>query len=164
MANQSPARIAPDFEVRYPDSSARATEGAMNLVLTADLMVKRISLLLQPFDLTPGSALVLSILADSESPLPPNEIANRLIISRATVTGLIDSLERRGYVRRRPHPSDRRMLLVETTEKGRQIAREFRPIVHHHQKLWFEALSGKEQQRLINSLHRLQNSLGVSKS
>ena len=99
-------QIAPDFEVLYPTSSARATECAMNLVLTADLLVKRIAQLLQPLHLTPASGLVLSILADSESSLPP-----------------------------------------------------FRPIVHQHQKEWFEVLSETEQQQLIVALHRLQESL-----
>jgi len=159
MANQFSIQIAPDFEERYPNSSARATECAMNLVFTADLLVKRISDLLQPFDLSPASGLVLSILTDSESPLPPNKIADRLIITRATVTGLIDSLERRGYVRRLPHPSDRRMLLIEPTDTGRQVAYAFRPIVHQHQKVWLEALSEQEQGQLIDSLQRLQPTL-----
>lgn len=159
MANQSPVQITPDFEQRYPNASARATECAMNLVFTADLLVKRISGLLQPFDLSPASGLVLGILADSETPLPPHEIASRLIISRATVTGLIDSLERRRYARRIPHHSDRRMLLVELTDTGRQVASAFRPIVHHNKKVWLEALSEADQQRLIASLHQLQATL-----
>ena len=128
----------------------------MNLVFTADLLLKQISQLVQPFDLTPASGLVLSVLADSELPLPPNEIADRLIITRATVTGLVDSLERRGYVRRCPHQSDRRMILVEITETGRQVADAFRPIVHQHQKQWLEVLNETERQQLIDSLHRLQ--------
>jgi DNA-binding MarR family transcriptional regulator len=159
MANQFSIQIAPDFEERYPNSSAGATECAMNLVFTADLLVKRISDLLKPFDLSPASGLVLSIVADSESPLQPNQIADRLIISRATVTGLIDSLERRGYARRQPHQSDRRMLLIEPTDTGRQVAHAFRPIVHQHQKVWLEALSEKEQGHLIDSLQRLQVTL-----
>ncbi|HLE53020.1 MAG TPA: MarR family transcriptional regulator [Anaerolineales bacterium] len=159
MANQSPVQISPEFEQRYPNASARATECAMNLVFTADLLVKRISGLLHPFDLSPASGLVLGILADSEMPLPPHEIAERLIISRATVTGLIDSLERRGYARRIPHRSDRRMLLVELTDRGRQVADAFRPIVHQNQKMWLGALSEADQQRLITSLHQLQATL-----
>jgi DNA-binding MarR family transcriptional regulator len=159
MANHFLIQIAPDFEERYPNSSAGATECAMNLVFTADLLVKRISDLLKPFDLSPASGLVLSILADSESPLPPNKIADRLITSRATVTGLIDSLEQRGYVRRQPHQSDRRMLLIELTDTGRQVAYAFRPIVHQHQKAWLEVLSGQEQGQLIDSLKRLQATL-----
>jgi DNA-binding MarR family transcriptional regulator len=159
MANQSLIQISPEFEQRYPNASARATECAMNLVFTADLLVKRISGLLQPFDLSPASGLVLGILADSEMPLPPHKIAERLIISRATVTGLIDSLERRGYARRIPHRSDRRMLLVELTDKGRQVADAFRPIVHQNQKVWLGALSEADQQRLITSLQKLQATL-----
>jgi DNA-binding MarR family transcriptional regulator len=159
MANQIAVQLAPDFESRYPNASARATECAMNLVFTADLLVKRIANLLQPFDLSPASGLVLSMLADAEAPLPPNKIADRLIISRATVTGLIDSLERRGYVQRRPHHSDRRMLLVELMDSGRQVAQAFRPLVHHQQKLWLETLSEEEQQRLIDSLQQVQASL-----
>ncbi len=131
----------------------------MNLVFTADLLVKNIAGLLQPFDLTPASGLVLSALADSETPLPPNVIADRLIITRATVTGLIDSLERRGYAKRNPSLSDRRMIMVEITELGRQVADAFRPVVHEHQKAWFEVLNGQEQEALIESLQRLQTSL-----
>jgi DNA-binding MarR family transcriptional regulator len=164
MANQFSIQISPNFEDLYPNASAKATECAMNLVFTADLLVKRISELLQPFDLTPASGLVLSILADSEAPLPPNQIADRLIISRATVTGLIDSLERRGYVRRQPHPSDRRMLLIEPTDTGRQVAHAFRPIVHQHQKVWMDVLNEKEQGHLIDFLRRLQESLIASDS
>ena len=159
MANNLPVRIAPDFEVLYPNASPRATECAMNLVFTADLLTSRIARLLRQFDLTPASALVLSVLADSEAPIPPNEIASRLIISRATVTGLVDSLERRAYVRRRPHPEDRRMILAEITDTGREVARAFRPIVHRHEKEWFQALSEAEQQQLLALLHRLQTAL-----
>ncbi len=155
-------QIAPDFDALYPTASATATECAMNLVLTADLLVKRIATLLQPLHLTPASGLVLSMLADAENPLPPNEIADRLIISRATVTGLLDSLERRAYIRRLPHPSDRRMILAEITETGRQTANAFRPIVHQHQKEWFEALGKTEQQQFLVALHRLQESLRES--
>ena len=75
------------------------------------------------------------------------------------MTGLIDSLERREYARRRPYQSDRRMILVEITVKGRQVADAFRPIVHQHQKEWLEAFNAKEQQQLIDSLHRLQAAL-----
>ena len=159
MANHLAVPITPDFAERYPNASASATACAMNLVFTADLIVKRIAGLLQPFDLSPGSGLVLSILADADSPLPPHTIAERLITSRATVTGLIDSLERRGYVQRRPHHADRRMLLVELTDRGRQVANAFRPIVHQHQKVWLESLSEEEQHQLLASLQQVQATL-----
>ena len=157
MANQ--IKLIPDFDDQYPNASRLATESAMNLVRTADLLVKRIAEVVQPFDLTPSSALVLGILADAGAPLPPNQIAERLIISRATVTGLLDSLERRGYVRRLPHARDRRMLLIELTEAGRRVAHDFRLLVHQQEKEWLKALSEPEQAQLISALHRVQDTL-----
>jgi MarR family transcriptional regulator, 2-MHQ and catechol-resistance regulon repressor len=164
MSNFLSVKIAPDFEKRYPDSSAKATECAMNLVLTADLLEKRIASLLLPFDLSPATGLVLSILADSEEPVSPNNIADRLIISRASVTSLLDSLEKRGYVTRQPHPTDRRMILVELTETGRQVADRFRPVVHHNQNLWLNVLNEEEQEQLVGMLQRIQESFMDSNS
>ena len=164
MANQNLVQLPSDFETRYPGANAGATEAAMNIARTGDLLVRRIADLVQPFDLTPSSGLVLGILADAESQLPPNEIAERLILSRASVTSLLDSLERRGYVRRLPHPTDRRMLLIELTDVGRRIAHEFRLVVHRHQKEWMATLSEKEQDQLVNMLHRLQAALADSQA
>ncbi len=164
MTNNISVKITPDFEKRYPDSNAKATECAMNLVLTAELLEKRITSLLLPFNLSPATGLVLGILADSETPLSPNIIAARLIISRASVTSLLDSLEKRGFVKRKPHLSDRRMLLVELTDSGRRVANQFRPIVHQHEKVWLNALNEKEQEQLIEMLQRLQMPLIDSSS
>ncbi len=162
MANHKSTRVAPDFDERYPGASGLATEAAMNLVLTADQVVKHVSELLRPFDLSPAGGLVLSALADSDSPLSPNKIAERLIISRASVTGLLDSLERRGYVQRTPHGSDRRMLLIELTDAGRKVAGDFRPIVHRREKGWLGSLSEREQRQLVDLLHRIQATLADS--
>ena len=164
MANENPIQIVPDFTERYPGASPSATETAMNIVRTADLLVKRIADLIQPFGLSPSSGLALGILADAGSALPPNQIAERLIISRATVTGLLDSLEKRGYVRRLPHSTDRRMLLIELTDAGRQVAHEFRKLVHQREKEWLADLNQQEQEQLVATLHRLQSTLADSAS
>ncbi len=58
-----------------------------------------------------------------------------------------------------PEIRARRMLLVEVTDTGRQVANAFRPLVHHQQKLWLEVLSDGEQQRLIDSLQQVQATL-----
>jgi DNA-binding MarR family transcriptional regulator len=159
MSNYLSVKIASDFEQRYPGANPKATECAMNLILTADLLEKRIASLLQPFGLSPATGLVLSILADTETPVSPNQIAERMIISRASVTSLIDTLEKHGYVKRQPHRSDRRMLLIELTASGRQVADQFRPIVHQHQYQWLHFLTGAEQEQLIQMMHRLQATL-----
>lgn len=159
MSNHLSIELPPNFDDRYPGADARSTEAAMNLAQASDLLVKRIAELVQPFDLSPSSALVLGILADAPSQLSPSEIAERLILSRASVTSLLDSLEKRGYVRRTAHPDDRRMLLIELSDKGRRVAHDFRKVVHRHQKEWMGILSDEEKDRLISVLQRLQVAL-----
>jgi DNA-binding MarR family transcriptional regulator len=52
-------------------------------------------------------------LLDRSGPLTAGELARRTGLAPASVTGLIDRLERKGFVRRVPNPSDRRSVLVE---------------------------------------------------
>lgn len=69
-------------------------------------------------DLHPAQAGALLQLG---SPLPMNELAARLACDNSNVTGLIDRLEARGLVSRRPSSDDRRVKHVVLTEAGRRL-------------------------------------------
>lgn len=56
--------------------------------------------------------------------LSMGELATLLSMDPPNVTTLIDDLESAGLVRRQPHPTDRRVWLVEATAVGRRIARQ----------------------------------------
>jgi|SRR5690348_3505076 len=65
----------------------------------------------------------------SEGARAASEIAAETALTAASVTSLIDRLEARNLVRRRPDPGDRRRVLVEATEKAQKlIARHYLPI------------------------------------
>ena len=57
------------------------------------------------------------------------QISQGLMLENPTVTGLIDRLEKLGYVKRSDHPKDRRVYLVHLTEKGNLVATKAYPIV-----------------------------------
>lgn len=65
-------------------------------------------------------------------PLGPAELGKRLAISSASATVLADRLERAGYVRRRPDPSDRRRIVLEVTDAAaaRSLA-AVHPLITH---------------------------------
>jgi DNA-binding MarR family transcriptional regulator len=54
--------------------------------------------------------------------LPLGKIGVRLQVHPTSVTSVIDGLEGRGYVRREPHPTDRRTTLAVITDNGRAAA------------------------------------------
>jgi len=147
-----------DFYDQTPEGSVLATEAVMNTVRTGDLLLDRIGRLLRPLGVSSPGGLVLGLLRD-HGPMAPSEIGDRLIVTRATVTGLLDSLERRGFVRRTAHPSDRRSLIVQITAEGLKVLTEVRTIVHRQEKDWLSSLSDAELRRLITLLHRVQRAL-----
>jgi MarR family 2-MHQ and catechol resistance regulon transcriptional repressor len=147
-----------DFYEQTPDASALATEASMNTIRTADMLFDRIGRLLRPLNVSAAGGLVLGILRD-HGPMPPSELGDRLIVTRATVTGLLDSLERRGFVRRLANPADRRSLLVEITPDGTTVLGELRALVHRHERAWLGALSDADLRTYIDLLHRIQDGL-----
>ena len=69
----------------------------------------------------------MAIIDGAGEPLSPTTIAERLIVTTATVTSLLDTLEKRGLVVRQPDPADRRKLLVSITDEARTIVDQFLP-------------------------------------
>jgi len=57
------------------------------------------------------------------------QISQGLMLENPTVTGLVDRLEKSGYVKRSDHPDDRRVYLVRITEKGKKVANKALPII-----------------------------------
>ncbi len=147
-----------DFYEQTPDANVRATEAVMNTMRTADMLFDRIGRLLRPLGVSAAGGLVLGLLRDN-GPLSPSELGERLIVTRATVTGIVDSLERGGFVRRSPNPADRRSLLVEITPEGLEAVRQVRTLIHRHERDWMNALTDEELGTYIELLHRIQDGL-----
>ncbi|MER5362092.1 MarR family transcriptional regulator [Streptomyces sp. NPDC002785] len=74
--------------------------------------------------LTGAQARVLGLL--SLEPVPMRQIAQKLKCEPSNVTGIVDRLEARGLVERKPDPADRRVKLAAPTEKGARTAQQLR--------------------------------------
>src|ERR1035437_5499008 len=149
-----------DFYDQTPDANVRATEGVMNTIRTADMLFDRIGRLLRPLNVSAAGGLVLGILRDYGR-MSPSELGERLIVTRATVTRPLGSLERGGFVSRSANPADRRSLVVEITPAGLTVVQELRTIVHRNEKDWLGALSDTELRTYIDLLHRIQDRLAA---
>jgi DNA-binding MarR family transcriptional regulator len=94
--------------------------------------------------LTGAQARMLALL--SVEPLPMRGIARRMKCEPSNVTGIIDRLEARGLVERRPDPTDRRVKLAAPTEEGTRTTRSLRDSLDFAR----EPLSGlSHQERLV---------------
>lgn len=147
-----------DFYDQTPEGNVLATEAVMNTIRTADMLFDQIGRLLRPLNVSAAGGLVLGLLRD-HGPMSPSVLSDRLIVTRATVTGVLDSLERRGFVQRSANPSDRRGQIAEITPAGLEVVQELRTLVHGHEKAWAGVLSDAELRTYIGLLHRIQDAV-----
>ncbi|MEY9991022.1 DNA-binding MarR family transcriptional regulator [Streptomyces sp. V4I8] len=105
--------------------------------------------------LTGAQARLLSLL--SLEPLPMRKLAQRLRCEPSNVTGIVDRLETRGLVERRPDPADRRVKLAAATDEGRQVARSLRDSLRFAR----EPLAGLSEEQRLTLRDLLRRMLGV---
>jgi DNA-binding MarR family transcriptional regulator len=96
-----------------------AEEAAVGLLLTADLMKRRMSAVVEPAGITHQQYNVLRILRGSHpEPMPTLAIAERMIEQTPGITRLLDRLESKGLVARERGSDDRRCVYCRITDRG----------------------------------------------
>jgi len=86
-------------------------------------------------------------------------VAGELGLSARNMTALVDSLEADGLVRRRPHPADRRAVLLELTEQGRKASAVcFESRVGAIGEV-FDDLTVAERRKLVELLAKLRDGM-----
>lgn len=155
-----------DFEREYPGASALATECFVNVYRAAELLVGLHNRhTLDRYQLSPSARDVLAVVEGAGQPLEPSVIAERLVVTTASMTSLLDNLEKRGLIQRLPHPGDRRKLLVEITPEARAIVEELLPTLHAREReVIGAALSASEQRTLLRYAAKLQHAAAEARS
>src|SRR5271156_5630782 len=100
-----------ELKKRQPFASPQQ-EATLSVVRTSDQLQIRFARLLREYGLTPSQYNILRILRGEGKPLPILEIASRTITIVPGITGLIDRLERAGFVNRLRCEKDRRVIYV----------------------------------------------------
>lgn len=102
---------------------------------------------------------ILYHLAQAPEGLNPKELAVRLAVPRATMTGLLDGLEKEGHTERGPDPSDRRALRVQLTTSGTKFVKATVPSHCRRLSRIMEALSEKERVLLGTVLDKIETAV-----
>jgi len=83
------------------------------------------------------------------------ELTRAVHLSQATVTGILDRLQRRGLIQRRRGEADKRKVHVWLTEAGREALRRSPPLLHENFLEAFGRLQDWEQTQILSALQRV---------
>jgi len=106
----------------------------------------------QGFSLTQFMVMGLMESAGEGEPYTISSMAGKLGIDPATVVRTVDSLEKRGLVKRRRDKQDRRQVFVELTDAGRAARREVQQRFKRHIQAIFVAMSAEGRASFLNGL------------
>jgi len=147
------------FEHEFPGLSESANSSALALVQVGEAFLVMVDRTLRHHRLSRAGRQALAVLEGAGQPLSPTTLAERLIVTTASVTSLLDTLERRGLVERRPDPRDRRRLLVALTDDGRALVEQFLPEVVALQTAVVAELSETQRQQLLRLLSKIRDGM-----
>ena len=87
--------------------------------------------------------------------LPLSRVAERLLVTGGNVTGVVDRLEREGYVYRQRDERDRRRVYARLTPQGERVCREVIPAYERAVERLMSALTPEERRQLTHLLRKL---------
>lgn len=103
------------------------------------------SILMELVSLPPGNTL------------SPSELADRIGVTRPTVTGLIEGLKRQGFIERERDLHDRRRVVLTLTTKGRDFIEAMMPVQFRKMSAIFDGLSKQQQDKLCGLLFEIES-------
>ncbi len=139
--------LAPGQELRAPHSTG------YRIKLLSQLLYRKFSDRLEPFGLTPFHWLVLCCLWQEDG-LPTSGIGEKLQQVGGTLTGVLDRMEERGFVRRARDPADRRICRIWLTDSGKDLENVLPQIVADlHDETW-AGVSAQEREQFSQLLNQ----------
>ena len=153
----------------FPDLDPSACEVFLHLLRTGDEVFGVAERNLTDHNISHGRFSVLMLLWNPAhrrampasagpcvpGPRTPAELAEAAGVTRATMTGLIDTLERDGLVRREPDPDDRRMMSVRLTAKAESLMQTMLPDHFRIMARLISPLSEPERTTLVSLLNKI---------
>jgi len=151
---------------RCPTLQPSACDAYLNLLRTGDDVFAVVRRFLTGHQIGHGRFTVLMLLGMGcqERPASPATLAEEAGVARATMTGLIDTLEKDGLVAREPDANDRRTIHVRLTGAGQAMLDAMLPDYFQCITRILQPLSETERKHLVRLLRKVQAGLTEAKT
>jgi DNA-binding MarR family transcriptional regulator len=123
---------------------------------------KRFAERIATLDLNPPLFRVLN-LVDAAEGKSQQAIGAAIEVPASRMVALVDELEQRGLVERRPDPADRRVRALYLTRKGRETLASGRKIAREHEEELTRGLAAADRKRLVDLLQKMVDQQAIGK-
>ena len=108
--------------------------------------------------LNPAQGRIMFVLWQ-EDDIPIKELAKRTQLDKSTLTSMLDRLEQAGLVRRVPSTQDRRTILLQRTQKDRELEDLYVRVSGEMARIWYKGFTDTRIKRFEADLQRILDNL-----
>jgi len=139
----------------YPDVDFSAMALCFNLIRATNRMTKDLEVSVhRPMGISfAGYRLLFTI--KSVGQVNPNELARLSSVSTASMSSLLNTLEKYGLVTRTPDPEDKRKAIVQLSDEGERVVADLCRINNQREQAWAAGLTETEASILAELLRKL---------
>ena len=149
-----------DFAERYPNMNPSALKTCAGLMRTGSDLLAVFEAFLNNSGLSQGRFLTLIVMNRTpDEAINPSTLADKLGVTRATMTGLLDGLRKDGLIARRVYSEDRRKVDLLLTDAGRRMLDDILPQYYRYFARLTAYLDEGERQTLISLLKKVNQGL-----
>lgn len=149
-------KLHQELKLKQPLASQNH-EALLSLVRTAALMQKLADRFFAGFGLTDVQFNILMILKEhGPNGISQQELSEHLIVTKSNVVGLVDRLEKAGYVRREAHPTDRRFNQIVLTREGEKLETQIEARYFLEVDRMMNRLSPAQKKTLIQAMETIR--------
>jgi DNA-binding MarR family transcriptional regulator len=149
---QSYSRRAMDLDLR-PDSPIDQFPGYLIRRLS-QILLARFAVATEAYNVTPLQWAAMRA-AQARPGMDQTTLAREIALDTSTLAGVVDRLEARGLLARRPSAQDRRLRTVFITDEGAALLALVSPVIVDVQRWLMDPLSAEEGEQFFNALRKL---------
>lgn len=154
-----------EFSRRFSNMNPSALKVCAELMRTGSGLLAAFETVLGKYGLSQGRFLVLIVMNRTpHQEINPSSLAEKLGVKRATMTGLLDGLEKDNLIERVSDPRDRRKTGIRLTANGRGLLDELLPDYYRLMAKLTVSLSENERQTMISLLGKVNQNLSAAYS
>jgi DNA-binding MarR family transcriptional regulator len=140
------------FEGEYPGASWLASRALRELEVVGGRIDALVADIARRYGVSHAALNALAVIEGAGGPIPAGEVSARMHITTGTMTSVLDTLERNGYVRRLADPDDRRRVLIDITPAAQRVLDQMLPDVQQIAKTVMGVLDDAALQSLLETL------------
>lgn len=150
------------FEEEFPGASWLSARVIRELEVVGGLAEAMIASVARRHGLSHAALNALAVIEGNGAPMTAGEVGGYMHITSGTMTSVLDTLERNGYIERLPDPGDRRRVLVEITPEAQAVLDRVLPEVVQTTTVVLAGLGEKELNQFLETLARVRDAIATA--